>query len=501
MTGAGFATAPDCENIIPMKLTSKGPGFVMITPILLCGGSGTRLWPLSRKSYPKQFSPLIGDQSLFQASAQRLAGDGFAAPLILTNADFRFIVTEQLAEAGIDAQAILIEPAARDTAPAILAAALWLEKTDPEALMLVAPSDHVVPDAPAFRAAVQAGAGAAREGQLVTFGIKPDHSETGYGYLQLAEDPGDFTARPLALRRFVEKPDAARAQEMLDAGTYLWNAGIFLFSVATIIAAFRAHAPALIAPVQAAVDQARPDLGFLRLAPEPWNEADGISIDYAVMEHADNLSVVPFAAGWSDLGGWDAVWRESPRDGRGVATSGAATALDCDDTLLRSEDDGLEIVGIGLNNIVAVAMPDAVLVADATRAQDVKQAVAELKKKHAKQAEAFPKDHRPWGWFESLVIGNRFQVKRIVVHPGAALSLQSHHHRSEHWIVVEGTARVTVDDEVKLVSENQSVYIPLGARHRMENPGKMAMVLIEVQTGSYLGEDDIIRYEDVYARD
>ncbi|MEO9778507.1 MAG: mannose-1-phosphate guanylyltransferase/mannose-6-phosphate isomerase [Sedimentitalea sp.] len=473
----------------------------MITPVLLCGGSGTRLWPLSRKSYPKQFAALIGDNTLFQASATRLSGPDFAAPMVLTNADFRFIVTEQLAEAGIDPAAILIEPEGRNTAPAVLAAAMWLEKTDPDALMLVAPSDHVVPDAAAFRAAVQAGTSAAEAGQLVTFGIKPTHAEAGYGYLELSEDPGDFTARPLALSRFVEKPDAARAQEMLTAGNYLWNAGIFLFSVAAILKAFRTHAPDLVAPVQAAVEQGKPDLGFLRLAPEPWAKADDISIDYAVMEYADNLSVVPFAAGWSDLGGWDAVWRETGPDARGVALSGPATALDCDDTLLRSEDDALEVVGIGLKNIITVAMPDAVLVADASRAQDVKQAVAALKAKQAKQAESFPKDHRPWGWFESLVIGERFQVKRIVVHPGAALSLQSHHHRSEHWIVVEGTAKVTVDDDVKLVTENQSVYIPLGAVHRMENPGKVPMVLIEVQTGTYLGEDDIIRYEDVYSRD
>lgn len=473
----------------------------MITPVLLCGGSGTRLWPLSRKSYPKQFVPLIGETTLFQASAQRLSGDGFAAPLVLTNADFRFIVTEQLSAAGIDPSAILIEPQGRNTAPAVLAAALWLEKTDPDGLMLIAPSDHVVPDAPAFRAAVAAGVPAAQAGQLVTFGIKPTHAETGYGYLELAEDPGDFAARPLTLARFVEKPDAARAAEMLAAGSYLWNAGIFLFSVRAIIAAFRAHAPELLAPVQAAVDGGKPDLGFLRLAAAPWATISDISIDYAVMEKAANLSVVPFAAGWSDLGGWDAVWRETARDARGVATSGAATALDCDDTLLRSEDPGLQVVGIGLRNIIAIAMPDAVLVADVSRAQDVKLAVAALKTKAAKQAESFPKDHRPWGWFESLVMGKRFQVKRIVVHPGAALSLQSHHHRSEHWIIVEGTAKVTIDAEVTLVTENQSVYIPLGALHRMENPGKVPMVLIEVQTGSYLGEDDIIRYEDVYARD
>jgi mannose-1-phosphate guanylyltransferase/mannose-1-phosphate guanylyltransferase/mannose-6-phosphate isomerase len=471
-----------------------------ITPILLCGGSGTRLWPLSRKSYPKQFVPLVGEETLFQASAKRLSGTGYAAPMVLTNSDFRFIVTEQLAGIGIDPGAVLIEPAGRNTAPAVLAAALYLEQSDPEGLMLVAPSDHVVPDAPAFRAAVQAGQAAAEAGQIVTFGIKPTHAETGYGYLELDGGPGDFTPRAIGLKRFVEKPDAARAEEMLASGQFLWNAGIFLFSVKTILAAFRAHAPDLLAPVTASITEGAPDLGFFRLDPAAWDGCPDISIDYAVMEKADNLTVVPFAAGWSDLGGWDAVWRESAPDDRGVVTAGAATAIDCDNSLIRSEDEGLEVVGIGLRDVITVAIPDAVLVADASRAQDVKLAVAALKEKSAKQATEFPMDHRPWGWFESLAVGERFQVKRIHVHPGAALSLQSHHHRSEHWIVVEGTAKVTVDDEVRLVTENQSVYIPLGSVHRMENPGKVPMVLIEVQTGSYLGEDDIIRYEDVYAR-
>ncbi|MGB7244842.1 MAG: mannose-1-phosphate guanylyltransferase/mannose-6-phosphate isomerase [Sulfitobacter sp.] len=473
----------------------------MITPVILCGGSGTRLWPLSRKSYPKQFVPLVSETTLFQSSAQRLEGPDFAAPMVLTNSDFRFIVTEQLLEAGIDPSAVLIEPQGRNTAPAILAAALWLEKTDPNGLMLIAPSDHVVPDVAAFQAAVTAGADAASAGNLVTFGIKPTHAETGYGYLELSENPGDFAARPIGLERFVEKPNADDAAKMLAAGTYLWNAGIFLFSVPAILAAFRAHCPEMMAPVTAAIEGGKPDLGFFRLDPDAWSKADDISIDYAIMEKAENLSVVPFAAGWSDLGGWDAVWRETPQDANGVATSGPATALDCENSLLRSEDESLEVVGIGLKNIITIAMPDAVLVADVSRAQDVKLAVAALKAKQIKQAETFPKDHRPWGWFESLVVGQRFQVKRIVVHPGAALSLQSHHHRSEHWIVVEGTAKVTVDDEAKLISENQSVYIPLGAVHRMENPGKVPMVLIEVQTGTYLGEDDIIRYEDVYDRD
>ncbi|PTE21370.1 mannose-1-phosphate guanylyltransferase/mannose-6-phosphate isomerase [Cereibacter changlensis JA139] len=472
----------------------------MITPVLLCGGSGTRLWPLSRKSYPKQFSALMGAQSLFQASALRLEGPEFAAPLVITGEEFRFIVSEQLGAAGCASSDVLIEPKGRDTAPAILAAALHLAATDPEAMMLVAPSDHVIPDAAAFRATVAAALPAAEAGRLVTFGIAPDRAETGYGYLELDAVPSAGAApSPAPLRAFVEKPDAARAAAMLAEGRYLWNAGIFLFKVSSILEAFRAHAPDLIAPVQAALDGAKRDLGFTRLDAGPWARVQPISIDYAVMEKADNLSVVPYSGRWSDLGDWASVWRETADD-TGVALSGPTLAIDCTNTLLRSEAGGQRVVGIGLDDIVAVAMPDAVLIAHKSRTQEVKAAVAALKAEGAPQAETFPRDHRPWGWFESLVIGERFQVKRIVVHPGAALSLQSHHHRSEHWIVVQGTARVTVDEEVKLVTENQSVYIPLGAKHRMENPGKLPMVLIEVQTGSYLGEDDILRYEDVYAR-
>ena len=474
-----------------------------ITPVLLCGGSGTRLWPLSRKSYPKQFVPLVGETTLFQASAQRLSGGtgklAFDKPIVVTNSDFRFIVTEQLAGVGIDPGAILIEPEGRNTAPAVLAAALQIARTDPEGVMLVAPSDHVVPDVAAFHASVEAGLAAISQGELVTFGITPTRPETGYGYLELSEKP-DGSGSPVKLSKFIEKPDEKRAEELVAAGTYLWNAGIFLLRVSDIISAFEAHAAGLVAPVSRALDESEVDLGFIRLAPGPWAEAEDISIDYAVMERADNLSVVPFAAGWSDLGGWDAVWLESGPDAAGNVCSDNATAIDCAGTLLRSETDGLQLVGIGLDNIIAVAMGDAVLVADKSQAQRVKEAVDALKRRDASQAVQLPRDYRPWGWYESLVIGGRFQVKRIVVNPGAALSLQSHHHRSEHWIVVEGTAKVTVDDTVKLISENQSVYIPLGSVHRMENPGKLPMVLIEVQTGSYFGEDDIIRYEDVYAR-
>ncbi len=469
----------------------------MITPVLLCGGSGTRLWPLSRKSYPKQFSPLIGDESLFQASAKRLQGDRYAPPIVVTSDAFRFIVVQQLQEAGVAPGTVLIEPEGRDTAPAILAAALHLAETDPDGLMLVAPSDHVIPDAAKFDAAVAKAIPTAELGQLVTFGITPDRAETGYGYLALATHPC-CDAHPIPLKSFVEKPDAAQAAEMLADKRYLWNAGIFLFSVRSILAAYASSAPEMVKAVEQAVNEAKTDLGFLRLAPEPWAKSPAISIDYAVMEKANNLSVVPYRDGWSDLGDWAAVWRETESDG--IALSGAATAIDCENSLLRSEVEGQNIVGIGLKDIVAVAMPDAVLISHKDNTQQVKTAVAVLKSKGAPQAESFPKDHRPWGWFESLAIGDRFQVKRIVVNPGAALSLQSHHHRAEHWIVVQGTASVTIGDEVQLVTENQSVYVPLGATHRMENPGKLPMVLIEVQTGSYLGEDDIIRYEDVYAR-
>jgi mannose-1-phosphate guanylyltransferase/mannose-1-phosphate guanylyltransferase/mannose-6-phosphate isomerase len=469
----------------------------MITPILLCGGSGTRLWPLSRKSFPKQFAHILGDESLFQASARRFTGPGFADPLIVTGNDFRFIVTEQLEACGIAAAGILIEPEGRNTAPAAVAAALEILRRDPEGLMLLVPSDHAVADPAAFRQAVDLGRRAAQSGQIVTFGIAPSRAETGYGWLETGEETHPGVHR---LARFVEKPDAVRAAALLADPRNLWNAGVFLARAATMVEAFRNHAPEILDRVTAAMAAATPDLGFTRIDPPLWSKVPEDSIDYAVMEKATNVAVVRFDGHWSDLGGWQSVWQESPRDAAGNAKSENATALDCENSLLRSETPEIELVGIGLKNIVAVAMHDAVMVADLSSAQNVKQAVSVLKKRGAKQAVQFPVDHRPWGWFETLILSDRFQVKRIHVHPGAALSLQSHVHRSEHWIVVQGTARVTVGDEVKLLTENQSVYIPLGAIHRMENPGKVPMVLIEVQTGSYLGEDDIIRYEDIYAR-
>ena len=388
-----------------------------IHPVILCGGSGTRLWPLSRQSYPKQFTPLIGAQSLFQASVLRTQGPDFAPPVIVTGEPFRFIVIEQLAAARMQAAGVLIEPEGRNTAPAVLAAAQWLVARDPEALMLVAPSDHVIPDAEAFQDAVRAAMPCAQAGDLVTFGIRPDRAETGYGWLELAAGAEAGAASPQPLARFVEKPDSARAKAMLEAGTFLWNAGIFLFSARAVIAAFETHAPAMLAPVQAAVDGAENDLGFTRLAAEPWADVPANSIDYAIMEHADNLAVMPFGAGWSDLGDWQAVWAETGPDQSGNVVSDHATALECTGSLLRSENAAQELVGIGLQDMVVVAMPDAVVVAPRAQSQRVKEAVAALKERGAKQATAFPVDHRPWGWFESLVIGERFQVKRIVVKP------------------------------------------------------------------------------------
>lgn len=471
----------------------------MIYPVTLAGGSGTRLWPLSRKSYPKQFSPFFGGESLYQASLKRLSGEGIGAPIVLTNSDFRFIATEQLSEAGFEKATILIEPVVRNTGPAILAAAISLEN-ELDALMLVSPSDQVIEDVDAFRAAVEAGAEAAMNGDLVTFGIRPTRAETGYGYLELNETLVDYAPKAQKLKNFVEKPETADAEAMSTSGRHLWNAGIFLFKVSEIIKAFQEHMPDLIDPIRRSVKEGRPDLSFFRLQEEAFAEAESISIDYAIMERASSLSVVPFESGWSDLGSWEAVWRESGADSSGLSTNGPVTAIDCKNTLLRAENDHQRLVGIGLDNIVAVAMGDAVLVASLDESQRVKEVVSKLKLEKIAQAEEFPRCYRPWGWYETLSLGNRFQVKRIMVKPGAQLSLQSHVHRAEHWVVVEGSATVTVGDEEKLLTENQSVYIPLGAIHRLENPGKVDLHLIEVQSGAYLGEDDIVRYEDIYSR-
>ena len=475
---------------------------VKLHPVLLAGGSGTRLWPLSRKSYPKQFSKIIGDTTPFQSSAMRLTSSAsikFAPHITLTNADFRFIIGEQLQEIGIDPGSILIEPEAKNTAAAVLAASIFAYSKDKDAILVVAPSDHLMPDTNHFHEAIKVGLSHVQNGNMVTFGIKPTYPETGYGYLELSPNVLDASGTS-DLSSFVEKPDLKHAKQMLTAGNYLWNAGVFLFLAQDMIDAFQAYAPETLNLVSKAVDHASSDLGFLRLSAEPWSMLEDISIDYAIMEKAKNLLAVPYSSKWSDLGQWDAVWSESKLNETGNVTSESAHAIACKNSLLRSESSSQQVVGIGLDDIMVIAMPEAVLVAHKNCAQDVKKAVELLKTKDIAQAEIFPKDHRPWGWFESLTLGDGFQVKRISVKPGAALSLQSHEYRSEHWIVVEGTAKVTVGEELKLVTEGQSVYVPLGAKHRLENPGELPMMLIEVQIGTYLAEDDIIRYGDIYAR-
>lgn len=471
----------------------------MIHPVILCGGSGTRLWPASRRAYPKQFAPLLGAESLFQMTLARFAAPQFAAPLLVTDEAFRFLATDQALAAGLSDPRVIVEPEGRDTAAAVLTAALILAEQDPEALMLVAPSDHVIADVPAFHAAVETATAAARGGALVTFGVTPDRPETGYGYLELPGKP-DGSGAAVRLKSFREKPDLDTAEAFLAEGRYLWNAGLFLFRARDVIAAFETHAPDLLPSCRDAIATGAEDLGFFRLGQNAWAGTRAISFDFAVMEKAERVLAVPLGAGWSDLGSWEALWQAAGPDADGVATFGPVTALECSNSYLRSESESLQLVGLGLEDIVAVAMPDAVLVACKSRAQDIKKVVSALQARKISQSDDYPRYHRPWGWYETLCLDARFQVKRIMVKPGGVLSLQSHVHRSEHWIVVAGTAEVTIGDEVRLVTENESVYIPLGAKHRMANPGKLPMYLIEVQTGSYFGEDDIIRYEDIYNR-
>ncbi|KIC35680.1 mannose-1-phosphate guanylyltransferase/mannose-6-phosphate isomerase [Leisingera sp. ANG-M7] len=470
----------------------------MIYPVILCGGSGTRLWPSSRRAFPKQFAAFAGKQSLFQSALSRLSGPDFDAPVFVTNEDFRFLVEEQADALGLLDGRIILEPAMRNTAPAVLAAALIL-KDQPEALMLVAPSDHMIRDTEGFLASVAVAAKAAQEGALVTFGVAPDRPETGFGYLKLAAPAAAGQAVPLS--GFLEKPDRETAAGLLEQGNVLWNAGMFLFRVCDILEAYRQHAPHMLALCDAAVAQGEEDLGFFRLGARPYKEIGAVSIDDAVIGKAGNIVTVPLASDWSDLGSWDSLHAISAEGPDRLAEMGPVTAIGCENSLLRSEEDNIQLVGLGLKNIVAVAMRDAVLVAGLDQAQDVKKAVEVLKANRVPQAGEYPRFHRPWGWYETLCLGERFQVKRIMVKPGGILSLQSHMHRSEHWIVVAGTAQVTVGETVKLLTENQSVYVPLGEVHRMENTGKVPMYLIEVQTGAYLGEDDIVRYEDVYNRD
>jgi mannose-1-phosphate guanylyltransferase/mannose-6-phosphate isomerase len=473
-----------------------------IYPILLAGGSGSRLWPLSRKTYPKQFLNLINERSLFQESVLRLKSSkkiNFGPDIVLTNSDFRFQVAEQLNSLGINMGNILIEPKAKNTAPAILAATIFAFNNDKNAVLLVAPSDHIIPDNEKFHDAIVAGLTHTVNNKIVTFGISPSHPETGYGYIEASDTKLDSFGS-CNVNRFIEKPDLETAEKMLEKENYFWNAGIFLFKASDMIKAFKNYDLKAYDLVNESLNKAEKDLDFIRLDKESWEQLNDISIDYAIMEKATNLVTVPYAHEWSDMGDWSAVWKKSIKDKDGNSINERAHVIDCSNSFLRSESDDQVILGLGLDNIVAVAMNDAVLVLNKDKSQEVKNVVSYLNNKNIAQGNTYPKDFRPWGWFESLALGDKFQVKRIFVKPGESLSLQSHKFRSEHWIVVEGNAKVTIDSDIKLVSEGQSVYVPLGAKHRLENVDKKPMMLIEVQIGSYLGEDDIVRYEDIYNR-
>ena len=472
----------------------------VIYPVVLCGGSGKRLWPVSRSAYPKQFAQILGSRSLFQYAASRFPQGRFKEPLVVTGESYRFIVSDQLAENGTPATAIIIEPCPRDTGPAILAAALWLNQHAEDALMLVMPSDHSISEPTELRSKVELAADAAQNGNIVTFGIQPTRPETGYGWLEV-QDLENTDTQVKSISRFIEKPDQEQANDLWADGNYLWNSGIFLFSIKTLLNAFAKYSPDLLDLASKATIHAKRDLGFVRLNEPDWKKLRSISIDYAIMEFATNLKVVPYSSSWNDLGGWDAVWNEVPKNNEGVSTSGPVLAIDCQDSYLRSDSSNQQLVAIGCENMVAVTMPDAVLIADRSKVQEIKPAVEHLISQGARQAENFPIDRRPWGQFESLALGSQFQVKRITVYPGGKLSLQSHRYRAEHWIVVEGVAKVTIGDQEKLLLANQSIYVPLRQKHRLENPGKDPLVLIEVQTGTYFGEDDIVRYDDAYARE
>ncbi|MBN5050952.1 mannose-1-phosphate guanylyltransferase/mannose-6-phosphate isomerase [Stenotrophomonas maltophilia] len=463
-----------------------------VQPVILSGGSGTRLWPLSREAYPKQFLPLAGELTMLQATWQRVAPIASRGPLVIANEEHRFVAAEQLQQVGAEPAAIILEPVGRNTAPAIAVAALEATRDGADALLLVLPSDHVITDEAAFRAAVQAASSAAEAGKLVTFGIVPTGPETGYGYIKAADGQG-----VRAVERFVEKPDLEIATGYVASGQYYWNSGMFLFKASRYLQELERLQPAMLSACRDAWQSARRDADFTRLDKDAFTAVPSDSIDYAVMEKTADAVVVPLDAGWNDVGSWTALRDVSQQDGDGNAHQGDVIAIDCRNTYAY----GQRLVAmVGLDDVIVVETDDAVLVGKADRMQEVKTVVAKLKADGRSEATWHRKVYRPWGAYDSIDNGERFQVKRITVKPGGTLSLQMHHHRAEHWIVVSGTAEVTRGDEVILLSENQSTYIPLGVTHRLRNPGKLPLELIEVQSGSYLGEDDIVRFEDTYGR-
>ncbi len=465
-----------------------------ILPVILSGGTGTRLWPLSRESFPKQFWPLASDKTMLADTAARGSGAGFLPPMVVCNEAHRFLVAEQLRDKGAS---IVLEPVGRNSAPAMAVAALLAEESAQGAILWFMSADSAIDDVAALQAALIKAAAAAQAGAIVTFGMQPTTPETGYGYIESGDElPGSAGVRRVA--RFVEKPDAARAAEFVKTGRHLWNSGMFVASAATMLAEMEAHAPEVLKGARAAVTAAKRDGDFIRLDAAAFTATPAISIDYALMERTQKAAVVPASIGWSDIGSWAALWEVQPKDAAGNATHGPVELVGAKNCYVRSE--GILTGVIGLEDVVVVVTDDAVLAMHRDHAQDVKKLVDQLKARGAKEATEHRRAYRPWGHYEGLIMGDRFQVKKIEVRPGAKLSLQKHFHRAEHWVVVSGTAIVQRDGEEIMLRENESVYLPLGCIHRMENPGKIPLTLIEVQSGSYLGEDDIVRFEDSYGR-
>jgi len=470
----------------------------MLTPIILSGGSGTRLWPLSRQLYPKQLINLVDDNTLLQNTLLRLNGlERVSGPMVVCNEDHRFMVAEQIRQINAGTADIILEPVGRNTAPAIAVAALKTVQTDPDAVLLVLPADHVLSDIPAFHAALDLGYDLACQNRMITFGIVPDSPETGYGYICKGRSLDDEN-KAFALEAFVEKPDRQTAETYLASGQYYWNSGIFMFKASTVLDEMAAHSPAIVDACRNALENSRQDLDFLRLDTDAFSASPSDSIDYAVMEKTNIGAVIPLSAGWNDLGSWEALWQTGQRDDLQNVIHGDVLMSNVTNSYLHAESR--LVAAVGLENHVVVETKDAVLVASRDRVQDVKQLVNQLKTNARPESATHSKVFRPWGDYETIDMSDRYQVKRITVKPGAKLSLQKHFHRAEHWTVVSGTAIVTREDEQITLKEDQSTYIPLGAVHRLENPGKIQLELIEVQSGSYLEEDDIVRFDDVYGR-